>query len=355
MLNNDVVISCILFFICVILIGLSRLILKQKSRKQLQEIFVVLFILLFVWLFTMIIQIFCLDKYNFDIKFFYNIYYISICFLPVAYLFMAIIFEKGSLKWKNKYISLFIIPVLSLILLWSNDFHHLFYKEYSTSLSTEYGPYFYVHSYYTFAVFAIALFMLLKYTIKNAGFFSRQAILVFVGTVIPLTINILGSFQIVPISIYATPISLAASMVCFTFAIFKFDFLKVAPIALQRVVDRMSDSYIVLDDNYKVIDFNKPFIETTKVNSNILRNMDVYTLLVKSSDLNFSQEELDKIFQEVNTQSSKTISLEKKSNKLSKYFNIEFSAIHSNKSVLRFFDSFQRYYSAYTRHSNNSK
>ena len=126
MLNNDVVIACILSFICVIIIVLSRLILKQKRLKQLQEIFVVLFILLFVWLFTMIIQIFCLDKYNLSIKFFYNIYYISICFLPVAYLFIAITFEKGNLKWKNKYILLFIIPVLSLILLWSNDFHHLF-------------------------------------------------------------------------------------------------------------------------------------------------------------------------------------------------------------------------------------
>ena len=333
MLNNDVVIACILSFICVIIIVLSRLILKQKRLKQLQEIFVVLFILLFVWLFTMIIQIFCLDKYNLNIKFFYNIYYISICFLPVAYLFIAITFEKGNLKWKNKYILLFIIPVLSLILLWSNDFHHLFYKEYSTSLSTEYGPYFYVHSYYTFAIFAIALFMLLKYTIKNAGFFSRQAILVFVGSIIPLSVNILGSFQIIPVSIYATPISMAASMVCFTFAIFKFDFLKIAPIALQRVVDRMSDGYIIINEDMVITDFNKTFLDLFNAQANKIRNMNVSNLLKEFDEADENIKYLTECINKANEQDT-TVDFERHFPDYNKYFNIEISSIKNNDTYL---------------------
>ena len=36
---------------------------------------------------------------------------------------------------------------------------------------------------------------------------------------------------------------------------FKFDFLKITPIALQRIVDRMSDGYIIVNDETVITDF----------------------------------------------------------------------------------------------------
>ena len=154
--THDIIVFSILVSICIVLVGLSKFVLRQKKIKQLHKIFIIIFALMFLWLFTMAIQIICLNNFNINIKYFYYIYYISICYLPIAYLFMAMIFEKGDLKFNNKYLLLFIIPVLSLILLWTNDLHHLFYKEYSTSLSTQYGGYFYIHTCYSFVIFAVA-------------------------------------------------------------------------------------------------------------------------------------------------------------------------------------------------------
>lgn len=331
--THDIIVFSILVSICIVLVGLSKFVLRQKKIKQLHKIFIIIFALMFLWLFTMAIQIICLNNFNINIKYFYYIYYISICFLPIAYLFMAMIFEKGDLKFNNKYLLLFIIPVLSLILLWTNDLHHLFYKEYSTSLSTQYGGYFYIHTCYSFVIFAVALFILLKYTIKNAGFFSKQAILIFIGTVIPLSINILGSIQIIPVSIYATPIAFATSIVCITLAIFNFDFLKVTPIALQRVVDRMSDGYIIVNDENIVTDFNQTFLDLFSLKTSELRNININDLITKLSS---DSEERHTFLDAINKTKSndKTIKIERYFSQLNKYFNIEINSIKNKNTYL---------------------
>ena len=331
--THDIIVFSILVSICIVLVGLSKFVLRQKKIKQLHKIFIIIFALMFLWLFTMAIQIICLNNFNINIKYFYYIYYISICFLPIAYLFMAMIFEKGDLKFNNKYLLLFIIPVLSLILLWTNDLHHLFYKEYSTSLSTQYGGYFYIHTCYSFVIFAVALFILLKYTIKNAGFFSKQAILIFIGTVIPLSINILGSIQIIPVSIYATPIAFATSIVCITLAIFNFDFFKITPIALQRVVDRMSDGYIIVNDENIVTDFNQTFLDLFSLKTNELRNININDLTFKLSN---SQDKNDVLLDAIKQTKSndKTIKIERYFSQLNKYFNIEINSIKNKNAYL---------------------
>ena len=331
--THDIIVFSMLVSICIVLVGLSKFVLRQKKIKQLHKIFIIIFALMFLWLFTMAIQIICLNNFNISIKYFYYIYYISICFLPIAYLFMAMIFEKGDLKFNNKYLLLFIIPVLSLILLWTNDLHHLFYKEYSTSLSTQYGGYFYIHTCYSFVIFAVALFILLKYTIKNAGFFSKQAILIFIGTVIPLSINILGSIQIIPVSIYATPIAFATSIVCITLAIFNFDFFKITPIALQRVVDRMSDGYIIVNDENIVTDFNQTFLNLFSLKTGELRNININDLITKLSK---DSEKRHAFLDAINKTKSndKTIKIERYFSQLNKYFNIEVNSIKNKNTYL---------------------
>ena len=55
----------------------------------------------------------------------------------------------------------------------------------------------------------------MKYSIKNAGFFSKQAILIFIGELIPIVTNILGFMNIIPMSIYITPITFTFTIIFF--------------------------------------------------------------------------------------------------------------------------------------------
>ena len=333
--TNNSTILYVLISVFIMILILLKYIFSQKNKKQLQKITAITFGLLIEWLLVAILRELFMVKYNIELKYYYYFVYIGICFSPVSFYFMSMIFSNGNIKLTKRDILPFIVPILSLILLWTNDFHHLFYEDYSSIENVKFGIYSYIQVIYTFGLYAWSFFILLRYSFRNSGFFSKQAILLFIGALIPTIINIGYTFKIFPISEYATPISFAFSATCIYFAFFKFSFLKVTPIALQKIVDRMSDAYIVIDDSFKVMDFNQPFVSATKVNASVLRNMDVYTLLVDSSDLGFKKAELEKAFEAVSKDTSKTVVLEKSSQKLGKYFNVEISSISSKNSIIR--------------------
>lgn len=330
MSTTDSIVLWILVFVSGVLILLLKNLLTQNNKKPLTKIFIVLFGLMLFWLTCMILQIIFLNKYDISLKYFFNLYYISICFLPIAFYFMAIIFENGRLDFKRYYLLLFIIPITSLLLLWTNDLHHLFYKEYSMSLSTAYGPWFYVHTYYTFLIFGISLFILMRYSIKNAGLFSRQAILLIIGSLAPIIVNLLGSTGLLPVSIYATPIAFSVTIICFTIGIFRFNLFKLTPIALQKIVDRMSDSYLVLNDDGTITDFNQTFLVTFKIKDIALRGQNFDTFC-KNNKINYS-----KIKNAIikTKDSKKTISFEYHVSRIHKIFSVEVNTIYSDGASL---------------------
>ena len=333
MSTTDSIVFWILVFVSAILIFFLKRLIKPKEKKNLSKIFIILFALMLFWLICMILQMIFLDKYNISLKYFFDLYYISICFLPVAFYFMTIIFENGKVKFKWSYILLFIIPIMSLLLLWTNDFHHLFYKEYSMNISITYGPWFYVHTYYTYLLFVVSLIKLLRYSIKNSGFFSKQAILLIIGSLVPIIVNMLGSIGSISMSIYATPIAFSVTIICFTIGIFKFDLFKIAPIALQKIVDRISDGYVVLDDNNMIIDFNKTFLDIFKLSPEDIRSKNFIKFLQQKD---ISSQAISKINQSIKraNDTETTVSFEQQFVKIRKYFRIEITPINSDNNSL---------------------
>lgn len=333
MSTSDTIVFLILVFVSAILIFFLKRIIKPKEKKNLSKIFIIIFALMLFWLVCMILQIIFLDKYNINLKYFFDLYYISIVFLPVAFYFMTIIFENGKVKFKWSYILLFIIPITSLILLWTNDLHHLFYKEYSMNISITYGPWFYVHTYYTYLLFVVSLIKLLRYSIKNSGFFSKQAILLIVGSLVPIIVNMLGSIGSISMSIYATPIAFSVTIICFTIGIFKFDLFKIAPIALQKIVDRISDGYVVLDDNNIIIDFNKTFLDIFKLKPEDIRSKNFIKLLQEKKISSQTVEKISKSIKKANS-AEITVSFEQHFSEIRKYFRIEITSINSDNNSL---------------------
>lgn len=333
MSTSDTIVFLILVFVSAILIFFLKRLIKPKEKKNLSKIFIIIFALMLFWLVCMILQIIFLDKYNINLKYFFDLYYISIVFLPVAFYFMTIIFENGKVKFKWSYILLFIIPITSLILLWTNDLHHLFYKEYSMNISITYGPWFYVHTYYTYLLFVVSLIKLLRYSIKNSGFFSKQAILLIVGSLVPIIVNMLGSIGSISMSIYTTPIAFSVTIICFTIGIFKFDLFKIAPIALQKIVDRISDGYVVLDDNNIIIDFNKTFLDIFKLKPEDIRSKNFIKLLQEKKISSQTVEKISKSIKKANS-AEITVSFEQHFSEIRKYFRIEITSINSDNNSL---------------------
>ncbi len=305
---------------------------KSKIKNQLTKIISINFGLVVLWNISLILQICFLDYIN-PIYFDY-IAYIGICFLPISLLFTCIIFANTKIKFTKKYLLLFIIPILSLLILWTNDLHHLFYKVYSINFrETVFGSYFLIHTIYSYSCIAIGLIYLMRYIIKNSGFFSRQSLLIFIGTLISLLINIFATFGIFDLSIYVTPISFAIETIFISIAIFKFNFLKVAPIALQKIVDKISDAYVVVNEDNIVADFNKTFLDLFEVTSIDIRNKNIYDLISHYPDLNIDAEKLRSAFHETKSR-NETVILEEYIDKIDKHFHIEIASILSKGNFL---------------------
>ena len=307
---------------------------KSKSKNQIKKIFEIDIGLVITLTLSVLLQLLLAEKLNIEPVKFEYFSYIGGCFLPVSVFFTGLVFANTKIEFKNKYLLLFIIPIISLLVLWTNDYHHLFYEVYSTSISeTVYGPYMTIHNIYSYTLLIIGIIYLLKFSIKNSGFFSKQSIFIVLGISAPVLVNILGTFKIIPMSVYITPISFTVTIVFFAISIFKFQFLGVAPIALQKIVDRMSDSYIVISDYGEIVDFNKTFINTFKLEGEKIRGKDFFEFLceekrkIKSID---KIEEALKISQKTN----QMMSFEYNFDNINKYFKIEITPISTKDTSL---------------------
>lgn len=276
----------LLVFSVILLFFLLIYLFKRKENTQLRKIFIVNSILTLVISLGVLFQAVSYNLFEIDPMVFENFIYIGTCFLPVSIFFTGSIFVNTKINFRKAHLLLFIIPILSLVVLWTNSYHNLFYVFYSSSFTnTIFGPYMYVHTFYSYLLLFIGIVRLLNFSIKNSGFFSRQSLLIILALCCPLLINVLGGvLKVIPMTVFATPIAFSVSVLCLALAIFKLDFLKVTPIALQRVVDRMSDGYIIVNDENIVTDFNQTFLELFSLKTSELRNININDLISKLSN-----------------------------------------------------------------------
>lgn len=324
----------LLVFSALLTLGLMIYVKRSNKTSQINKLFFYVLLCTFIISFGVICQAIGYYMMGINPIYFEYVIYIGTCFLPVALFFTSLSFANTKIKFKRIHIILFVIPIISLIAVWTNNYHNLFYSNYSLNLNeNKYGPYAYIHLIYTYSIFAISIIMLLKYSIKNAGFFSKQSILIIIGSLLSIIINILGTLKIIPMTVYITPISFAFAMAFFAIAIFKFDFLKVAPIAMQRVVDRMSDSFLVVNEDNIITDFNETLLKTFKLSATDVRNANFVEFVSSQKLSGLDTALLTSTLKKCRT-SNETVLVKKEFKIKHNYFNIEASGIFSRRSFL---------------------
>lgn len=273
------------YFIALLITVILELVVLYYIRKrgnkhsQLVVAFEFTMLCMMLWCISLIVQILIINLVSADYAIYVDYFtYLPVVLTPVALFFVAYIFAKGEIHFKKWYLLLFIVPVITLIVLWTNDIHHLFYSNYSLiSGEAEFGPYFYIHSLYTYGLFAVDIIILLRASVKKSSMRSKQSMLILVGALIPILVNVCGMLFF-SYNIYVTPISFIVTILFFGVAILRYNFLSIAPIALKRVVDQMSDLYLVLNQDCIISDCNKPFEKIFKTEKNSLIGKNLFDL-----------------------------------------------------------------------------
>jgi PAS domain S-box-containing protein len=217
-----------------------------------------------------------------------SVAYVGLILTPVGVLFLGLVFARTKIRLSWKHGLFLIIPLLSIIMVATNVRHGFFYQSIAyegLTRSESFGAYFYLHSIYSYLCIMVGMGYLIVFSVKNAGFFSRQSILILVGIVISTGYNLLITVQIIDLPFHTNVISFFFTFLCIYLAIMKFDFLNIVPIALQQVVDHISDSFLVVDKDFYLIDFNRTFTETFGSLIRVSRKDNVQTL-IQRDDLN---------------------------------------------------------------------
>ena len=296
-------------------------IIKKIKKSQLKLCFSWALVNMLICLVGLTIQSVLGKRLSIPLIYYEYIVYIGTVFLPVSFLFIGVVFANTKIQFKKKHLLLFVMPIISLLILWTNNMHNLMYKTYSIILQeTQFGIYNNIYLIYFYTYLVIGIYYLLKYSIKNAGFFSKQSILIILGTLIPIVVNILGTFNIISMTIYVTPISFAFTTILFALAIFKFKFLSVTPIAMQRIVDRMSDSFLVVNEDNIITDFNNTFVKAFKLSEASIRNKNFSEFVSSKRIPNIDIDMVNDTLKKCKT-TTETILFKKEFNIANKYFN----------------------------------
>ena len=320
----------ILLFVTLIATLTFAFFTRKKQKSTLYSLFRVLFLLLSLHVVALILLFYFKDIIlNMDTLMYIDaISYISTCNLPVILFFISSIYENKETNLK-KYWYLFIIPILSIIIIFTNPLHHLFCKSYAINVAdVQLGPYFYVHMLYTYLLILVAFIKLIKTSISKAGFLSFGTILIILGACAPIIPNLLASLQLISMDTYITPIPYLITAICFYISIFKLNSFGAVPIALKNIVDIMTDAFIVVEKDGTITYSNNAFNTNLSKMIGIKLNDNFYNIINTNKKLKLSK--LNNLIKK--SEKNNTVETFDWSFNSEKYFEISAQPVISTKS-----------------------
>ncbi|MFP7298386.1 histidine kinase N-terminal 7TM domain-containing protein [Neobacillus niacini] len=197
-----------------------------------------------------------------QMKFWLRLEYLALPFIPLCILFMC--FEYVGLKIKKGiFYSLFAAPILTIFVHSTNDLHHFYYKTMEVRSDTTFpilkldgGPWFYVHSIFTFLCIMFSVIILLKQMKKSLFRFRMQILTMTAGLLVPIIATYFYMNGLSPYGIDLGPVSMSLSFLFHGAAIVSYQMFNVAPIAMDTIFTSMREGVIVLNQAGMIVDYN---------------------------------------------------------------------------------------------------
>ncbi|MBQ6905968.1 MAG: PAS domain S-box protein [Clostridia bacterium] len=235
----------------------------QKKRALLNKLFLFLSLAYSSWVIPLIIMRFVGTDNN-DLMFFLDcLMQPGGALMSPLYLCIAISFVEGYEKMKTWMKLLFIFPLITVLISWTNPLHHLYYVEFSVVKSEIiFGPYILVSGAFNYIFLISGIVYMIRFGLKNkTSLYWKQCVMFIISGLCPFLVSVAATFSGQDIPITATPLSFMVTLIFNGIAIFQLHVLDISPIATQHVLNAISDSYIVLSETGLVVKYNRSFQE----------------------------------------------------------------------------------------------
>lgn len=186
--------------------------------------------------------------------------------LPISLVVVALEHARQTQWARKRFIAiLLILPVINLLVVWTNWFFPLLHYDVSLPqnlpvpiLQSNGGLWWLIvmiHS-YTISTFTLGIFF---YTLQSSqGIYFRQTVFLALASLFPAVSQILFVLGIVPFPGYnVTPNVLLLTGLLSAWALFRHQWLTIVPIARNLAIDDLSDAILVVDMGGHIVDFNR--------------------------------------------------------------------------------------------------
>ncbi|HEY9594465.1 MAG TPA: histidine kinase N-terminal 7TM domain-containing protein, partial [Spirochaetia bacterium] len=186
-----------------------------------------------------------------------NLEYLAIAAIPVLW---------GSLGWsldreerrgtpKTLPLPFWIIPAVTAILVWIDPVLGLVRSSFHletiagfTSLAKRFGPWFWVHSVYSYGLMIAGTVFLIRALSAGPSGRRVQHVILIVGSLLPLVANVVYVAKLVPLrGVDPTPLAFSVSGLLLVLGLTSFRFLSLMTVAQRTAVEQLREPVLVLD------------------------------------------------------------------------------------------------------------
>jgi len=190
--------------------------------------------------------------------------YLGIVGVAPFYLLFARAYSRREARpGLGRRFGLWAIPTLTLLLVFTNEWHHLVWTAIVNPLDLggeplyRHGPWFWVWTAYSAIVSLIAMMVLVPATLHYRRLYLWQTVVLLAGTLLPWVGVLFYVSGFSPFPGLDTPtIGFGAMGVLVLLGMRRLSLLDVVPVARSVLIERMSEGVIVLDAEDRVVDTN---------------------------------------------------------------------------------------------------
>lgn len=255
-----------LYYVCLVLsciiTALLGLIALQRSVNKGAVAFACLMFGAAVFSFCYIFKASSLSVY---VAFFWiKVAYFGIATIPVFWYILIYQYTGVKNELTNIIIGrLFIIPSITLLLLFTNEYHYFYYSSIMLTrpglislFHFEKGPWYWVQLMYSYTLFISGHVRLIKEWRYSQKIYRSRLGVFLVSAVTPWFTNVLYHMRITPQGIDLSPTSFAVAGLVLIWGICKYGIFELIPIARNNVFETIGAGIIVIDLQNRVVDFN---------------------------------------------------------------------------------------------------
>src|SRR5690349_18656611 len=197
--------------------------------------------------------------------FWFRMMFTGVATLPTLFLVFALGFSRNEFWLTRQNLLLVSIqPAISLLLQWTNDYHHLLYTDLRViqmngvmAFELVRGPWYLFNVIYSYAMIGIGIFLINQGALRSGPLYRYQSRLILAASLLPWCGNIInevyfGSSGDLDIA----PLTFGVSGVIFALAVLRTRFMELIPVARSHLIETMGDGILVLDAQNRIVDLN---------------------------------------------------------------------------------------------------